>query len=883
MQRDTRPEVLDLQPNPPSRRESYRERTPSIGGSASLPPTHLVPEPAYIASSAATQIVNSEYVSRGPNWLDNEAGDASTGLSVSPSALSLINAFLDQMLFSFLKGARSTSIVALKPAITDVLKPRLAKDAIQGADEELRGYLVGGEDEELSDFHNSQEFKGERNLQRIFRTTRLRCMVYTRLGDMEEEDEEMYLEDEQAQDQGEDRHRLSRDLGNVSPAAAIFLTSIVEFIGEQTLMIAAEAAFSRLGTKKPGSDESRAMVEEGDVEKLAFNTTLGRLWRSWRGRVRPSSMLSPRSSIRDMHGRKSSYSNSELVSRTNSVSEEDGLVGDKVSRPRLSVAEVLHEDQDPASIPLPQSRGLPDQPDFDTATSGGRESNKHRRVRSMIEYPGPREPPVLPESESPEAEIEETTARPHHQRSASLPIKTIPYISPISDAFETPLEGPDPFSEGDVAHADAETATPQSDDDSQVVPAPEKDESGVSTMYDGVIAGKKELPEIRQSPIRESVSASEYSSQHDDEGHDHDMTPQALDYKKFPSPDEKGIIGDHESRTSTVSSDYSFRAEDPAAPTGIFSPYRRKDADAKEDPVPSSRDDPSSAEPKESAASVSKNIAGLVAVQGDRLRTFDQSGKAVKRDIPVLYEDPSNQNVIYSPKAPTPDYIEKSTTQTANRGITPGIPPLTPLRELKDAAQDTSDEASSIAPSHDTSRGDEFAPPYVAGNDEGQRSETYAPGTFGQPQLATSATRFTDIRNQTPPINTGSERAAVQRVTPTSTTFQDPSSHYGRTSSSSNRDARSASSSSRINKLVKRESSDQARQPVASRSSPDTSERLPIRYSKTPRTGDKELDFESLIKSDETIQYTLTPQNMREMEVRRCYIRFLLPFVNSDY
>ena len=94
--------------------------------------------------------------------------------------------------------------------MTEVLKPRLAKDAIDGADTELQEFLGGGDDEELSAFHNGHESRGKWDLHLVWRRTRLRCMVYTRLGDMEEDDEEMYIERERMEDANEDHRRLSR-------------------------------------------------------------------------------------------------------------------------------------------------------------------------------------------------------------------------------------------------------------------------------------------------------------------------------------------------------------------------------------------------------------------------------------------------------------------------------------------------------------------------------------------------------------------------------------------------------------------------------------------------------------------------------------------------
>ena len=872
---DTSPEQLrkesigiDMPPHVLQRKDSRS----SISGSSLIPPPQLVPEPAYIASSAASQIVNSEYVNRGPNWLDDEGRDE--GLSVAPAALVMVNAFLDQLLFSFLKGARSTSIMALKPAINDILKPRLAKDAIQGADEELQGYLTGGDDEELNDFHNGQELSGERNLQRIFRRTRLRCMVYTRLGDMEEEDEDMYLESEAAQDPDE-RHRLSNDLGNVSPAAAIFLTSIIEFIGEQALMIAGEAAYNRLGTKKPAAEERRDAVEESDVEKLAFNTTLGRLWRSWKNRTRPTSMSSARPTSRDYQGRKLSMSRSEMTSRATSVGEVDeGGHLEGTPRQGRSVAEILHED--PANIPLPASRGLPEEPDFGTDTEGpdARGIDQGRR-RSMIEYQAARDSGMYTQLHAMGMTgLDGWPARPEHRRSSSMPINKTPYASPQSDNFITPTEGPDPFVDGSDRAA-TENALPKLTDNSQPVSKLAIGNPNVSTMYDGVLGSERDSAVAHRGNTREVSMISNYSNAATDGSYDQDMTPQALNFKKSDKHSLAPTEESHpDSHASTISDEYSFGNGD--APTGIFRPPSAKKENMTADGTFPVRTESRAPETENETTGSSKNFANLATVQGDRLRTYDESGKAVKRDIPVLYESPSNQDVIYNPKAPTKNLPDEPTIPIPPKPLPQGVPPLTPLRELRDAAHDTSDEGSSVAASYenDGRRSDDFPTSQSYKGTGGQRGASYSSSTSAQitEQPSVAASKLVDIRNQPLPVNPGSERAAVQRVSPSSGSTRDVVSPFGRTSTSSNKDIRpmtAGSSGAKLHKIVTRESAESGRQPMPRRSSSGQSGvmRNGHRAGSASQSGNKELDFENLIKSDETIQYTLTPQNMREMEV----------------
>ncbi|KAM7200104.1 hypothetical protein V8F33_004037 [Rhypophila sp. PSN 637] len=274
-----------------SRAQSISSDRPStIAHSLMSPPLAVSPDAAFIASSAASQIVSNDHDSHADAWFDQHGIEPSgEPAMVSPAALQLVNNFLDQLLFNFLSVARSTSLSALRPAVTEVLKPKLAKDAINQADEELREYL-GGDDEDAA---QSQGARSPRDwdLELVWKRTRLRCMVYSSLGDMEEEDEDYHMEKEHLEPDVEDR--LSEV---VSPAVAIFLTSILEFMGEAALVVAGQAAFHRMrgkhekelkeGARSPSDIADRIVVEELDVERVALDRTLGRLWRAWKKKIR---------------------------------------------------------------------------------------------------------------------------------------------------------------------------------------------------------------------------------------------------------------------------------------------------------------------------------------------------------------------------------------------------------------------------------------------------------------------------------------------------------------------------------------------------------------------------------------------------------------------
>ena len=790
---------------------SQRER-PALTSYNTLPaPPHLTPEPAYIASSAAAHVVSSGLANRGRAFQTEEDFDEDRAASVSNPALFLLNSFLDQLLYSFLASSRSTSILSLKPAIAEILKPRLAKEAIDGADEELRGYMAGGDDEELLDFHNGQELKGGSNLHHIFRRTRLRCMVYTRLGDLEEDDEEAYLESDTPQDKGQ--NRLSRDFGNVSPAAAIFLTSIIEFIGEQALMIAGENAASRFSSSRQ-VDGDRLLVEAHDVEKIAFNKTLGRLWRSWKKAGRTTSMIGPRPPLSEIRTRKTV---SEGASRATSISEpsDPGYFNERLRRQ----GSAEEGDVRAGRNRLPQLHDLPDEPDFGSPEDKLSERTPTReRPHSMIDFEFPKRE-FKHHSDNVDPDIQQQSYRPvskrdHRQRRASSlpPAKTPPYSSPTEEAFSTPTEEPQAsVAEGKAKHKQAKTSG-QTGEDSDQVPQLASHTRGLSNISEGALKrNAKPIPIDPSLPSRE-VSMSEYSDH--SYANDAEMTPQALNFKKGSSRANQGTFY-NESRPSTKTSSYSFHV-------GQQSP-RASSEDPREEPAQTDDDTesgvlPVRGAPMEQSPVQKGDLSKLASVKGEPLKTYDDSGKNVKRDIPVVYEAASNEDVVYIPNNSPPQ------------------------------PQATINNSSDIA----------FGDPngFEAIENQSQLGSTQRRDVGKPPTSAPTSSSPTSAH--------GSDKAAVQRI-----------HHAARVSSSSNRDPRPATAgssvsqvSSKIKGMMNRDSGDAVRQAVPRGTSSEVTREITGGSSRSGKSSDKEQDFEQLIRSDETIQYTLTPQNMREMEVR---------------
>lgn len=383
-----------------------------------LVPPSTAPPPAYIAPSAASQIITADQEFNTVDFVGDEHEDAAGGSAtalVTPEALGLLNGFLDHILFNILAVAKSSQLANIRPAVSDVLKPRLAREVVTAADYELSDYM-GGEGDEQFDFHGGLKPTGDFDLIRSWKRTRLRCMVYTRLGDMEEDEEDEYISRDGLTDTENAPRRFSSHIDIVTPAAAIFLTSIIEHLGEQALVISGETSRSRLSSKlsrehdevtESGAERgrmNRLVVEDYDMEKLAMNATLGRLWRTWRQRVRSprlSHTLS-RESFRPPRGIASTLASS----RNGSVATIDEFPARSVTS--FDTAEAHEEDAqveqarevDPMAIPLPMSRfdvqeilipGFVGEPVGDIQTMEAVVAHKVR-PRSLMVLPSPLSP-----------------------------------------------------------------------------------------------------------------------------------------------------------------------------------------------------------------------------------------------------------------------------------------------------------------------------------------------------------------------------------------------------------------------------------------------------------------------------------------------------------
>ncbi|OAP58548.1 hypothetical protein AYL99_07638 [Fonsecaea erecta] len=225
-------------------------------------------------------------------------------VKISNNAVYLLNGFLDQILYDILSKSQSTALGAVRAAIPLVLKQRLGRAAIKAADEELQDYL---EEDELENIQNNPAVldpRAEFDVDLAWKLTRLRCMVYAKLGDMEEEDEEDYLDGDDVREHLSQVKEAFRSSARISPPSAIFLSTVLEFVAEQALCIAAQHARKRIMYLKDAgreavpiqqhSDPDKIFLEEIDMSGIGKEGPLIRLWRSWKGNVRTGGSLSSR-------------------------------------------------------------------------------------------------------------------------------------------------------------------------------------------------------------------------------------------------------------------------------------------------------------------------------------------------------------------------------------------------------------------------------------------------------------------------------------------------------------------------------------------------------------------------------------------------------------
>ena len=937
-------------------------RLPSV----SSPPPLRRPEPAYVAASAASQIVTSD---QDPQLFDL-AQDDRAGLSTEPAlvtsaSLRLVNAFLDHLLYNFLAVARSTSFVTLRPAIHDVLRPTLATEAISGADQELQEYLGAGLEKELAASNDAPASSVPWDLDFVWRRARLRCMVYSSLGDMEEEDEGSFTSEEPRSGVSDGSSHGLEDADIVSPAVAIFLASILEFVGEQILLLAANAASHRTQVRRseptspdgPLAPTERLVVDEPDMEKVALHSTFGRLWRTWRKRVRSPSVSFSRSMSRDSIFARRSNLAIPSSSRRSSV---DALEGPTVVHERSSpgwLREVPEEEM-AANIALPMSDndreeievpGIVDLSRYRLRPSPGDGLEAaNRRPSSLVVAPsddhdrlGPQvSPSSTPTVGSPGPRPKSHPAR---TRASSLPTPTrSPFLGSgaqgtVDDgtSFFTPLQSPDQSrsdrpdaDDRDVSDLIPSAATSSHPESSLTLATPSSEmpsangSSPTTSVHHPVVevsTGVGQPTEVVEEPNRDptvtppavidhhmtvggqgpSVNLDREhpttSTELGPEGASHlSPRPPAVMEALAPAagghePDGKSKVGPGSSALPVARRDLPS-VHDAPSPTGIVDPSSDERDDSADPetigvahtsnvPLPAPRSSPSNrVGPKRAEVDHRGPADGIVTApvidraSHHRETSLDRTGpwttvpidgRRLRYDF--VSEPPSRTSGgDESSRTGKPEHreIPRIVPRASSSTVVPSSP-LNPLQELREDYLESSDD--SISPSHDRTKSAPTTKRSGVGLTNG-----HSPQLNSSVKKSSMSGKASDSKLPTAVVTSGSsgDRASVQRVFTPPTTPRDDSLPKSKRSESV-KGSSSPQLGHRFKGVLSRSPDDSDKAMAPRRASQDDGKRdLGGRLVQTePKSHDAERSFEQLIRSDETIQYTLTPPNMRDMEV----------------
>ncbi|KAJ4306071.1 hypothetical protein N0V88_000867 [Collariella sp. IMI 366227] len=806
--------------SPRSRTQSISSDRPStVGHSLMSPPSSVSPEPAFIAASAASQIVTNDHDSHAETWYDQHGIEPSGETApVSPAALQLVNNFLDQLLFNFLSISRATTLSALRPAVSEVLKPKLAKDAISQADEELREYL-GGDDEDAAQSQAPNDSSpADWDLELAWKRTRLRCMVYSSLGDMEEEDEDYYMEQGHLDVDLQDRFSET-----VSPAVAIFLTSILEFLGEQALIIAGQAAYHRMRLKyekelrdnvrTPTGVADKIVVGELDMERVALDRTLGRLWRAWKKKIRSPAMGSV-DRLNRSYSKDSLFSASSHLRSTSSAAEL--AVPATVPEPEAENQTVQHELQgqeeklqgppeeyltaaaialpmglnDIAEIELP---GLALCSDNEASDSEEEESTRPARPKSMV---------ILPLDGTPDSPTP-TLSRPQASRKRS---NSVPAPAPPRHLASTTIPIDEPETTGGGAVGGSQVLKAES--------APESDEiepgSGQDNDEDEDDEISIEEPRIVRSS-RVSIlgrSTSTASSEQRKLAAINTNLP-----TRTPSIHSARLIDVGSPRSpgagsqrSSVGPAESIRLSSPARTTRTATP-------------PVSDDQPGPSPDSLSAGRFGNHT--------------HKSGLATSMSVSETEEAVVKDLVVPAPAGPTPDRQNHATS----------IPPQ-PVTKVTILPNTNSHSASSSASSVFYI---EPMPPLTEGREVQDKSRYQSPAV------------------PLPPIVP--ERSAGRQAVANTSAVRQPAT-IGQVSVERSR-ARSPIRSQGSSSRPRETSAGRTRQQPAS-GSPTSAKFKAVRTSEEDLQAQIDVvrNFEELIQSDQTIQFTLTPESMRDLDSR---------------
>lgn len=793
---------------PRSRSVSLSSDHSHISRVSLLSPPPVIPPPAFVSLSAASEIITTK---------DGYDAPSDENAQVTPEALALLNGFLDHLLFNVLATAKSTKLSCIRPAISDVLKPRLAREVVSVADSELTEYVgsVGDLDGE-PELNGSRQPEGGFDLIRAWKLTRLRCMIYTRLGDLEEEDEDEYIEQDALGECDGFPSRFTASV-TVAPTTAVFLTAIIEHIAEQALAVAGEAARTRLSAENsdmfdeqrasPSGQHTRFVLEETDMEKLALNATLGRMWRTWRRRIRPAklSRTLSRESIRPRAYRRYTFDLSRRDSETAHTCEPDPS-----SIPLPPSPTVEAQDQTDVQVKEFGTPWLLNDADFEAVTLEAVVAHKVRpRSLMVFSSSSASHKSGSSNSSSPTNASSPQVAKPvRHTRSRSFP----------NDAYNP--SGSLTLDPGTI-HQPRTQALEQKHLDTM----PERDEPSESVQRETGIS-------VTLAPLESSPSE-----------------------KQDPKRQEKGYRDLDTAREATVEPSGRVACEGVAIsqPDGVepleLSRSVQQEQRSKA-PEAAVKDETSAFQPQEQYSSnYLPHKEGMSATRAGEL----PEGRLSRQELDTEVSDSTTrQPVIVSPSEAKPPITALS---APNDGTTHTWP--------KGLAQVPQSPRPSTA-SRTVSRPAESPTAAFLNRDENEGSQRPP----SQPRAASRMSNASQHghRRSGSIASPGTERAAVQRLS-RQTSLSTSSSNYSVSRGSDSFDRRPLTAGApaspvrgKLKSPIGRPQGDPASPRL--RASSETS-RMSAGTSDSP--GNKS-DLDKLIHSDETLHFTLTPKNMRDIE-----------------
>ncbi|KAH8725003.1 hypothetical protein GQ44DRAFT_616877 [Phaeosphaeriaceae sp. PMI808] len=830
-----------------SRAASFSSDRPSIASSVTFQmPSSVRPSPAYIAASVASQTVTDHHNAQLRE--ENADSDELENAVFSEQALQLLNGFLDHLLFAFLSSARSPSLTAIRPAISEVLKPRLAREATEAADEELEGLLAGEDEEEFPAEHGNGNRHGasaERwEVEKVWKRTRLRIMVYTRLGELEDEDEEKYVQQERGLSMDDDD---DDEAGLVSWASAIFLTSVIEYVAEQTLLVAGSAAFARmaskmkrLGQQRNNGGETaaaaaeeeeihleRLIIEEPDVEKIALNSALGRLWRTWRKRIRspisPGRGIRPVSSISSLHRRKLSHDTIEGSPREPSpIPEHTPTETEIAANIPLPVA-----DNDINEIEVPGLANAFDTDDNDNESSNQVPVARTRQRPSSVIMLAPAH-----------TFLRTATATRPRPLSMPPPATALPFSIPHSH----PHPHPHPSPTAEQTAQSNEATVPETPFETPMEYAPSRDSYMATDAAAKTEADSDTETETETETEILSAGAGGYESEH-----------KIMQSKRMSvgKPGPPGVVRTFSTRSSSLRSVQHTPVPTPNA-SSQHHPQQQHEATSYLDDGHSSNDEDQ----------------------------HEAIGIAHTSDIPIR-STPTPPVDTYPDKTKYPahgGYVELqprhavSTAIAARNTPTPEGKPNVPQRsaarqEFHKRELSAEEYATVISHANSTtspSRRQDVSTPTLRGPSLPSLQEADSPVNVGKqaPPPQAGATPSTPQRSPTRPVRdvpTNPADRQLQRKTTAESNHSQQEAVNGSPSSEKSavqRVASSASSSRRVGSFTAKHTN---RNSEASQ----RSQVLRVRMSEE----DREREFDSLVKGEDTVKFTLTPQTVRDLEV----------------